>query len=113
MTSARFELVEINSGPRTVLELRGEIDATNAASFDRALADRIAAGPLILDLSPAGYFDSAGFEVLDRILATGAITVVISPAAVLRRAASLMGVPFHDTVDQAGATHPKRRNVAF
>jgi hypothetical protein len=60
-------------------------------------------GPLIFDLSAAAYFDSAGFEVLDRRLATGGLIAVVSPTSALRKAASLMSVPFHDTVEAASA----------
>lgn len=102
MTTARFDLVQVHEEPQTVVEARGEIDATNAPQFQRELAPMAASHPLILDLTPLQYLDSAGFAVLDRILAAGSLRLVISPSSVLRRAAVLMGVPFHDSVDQAG-----------
>ena len=96
------------AGPGTggavpVVEIRGEIDAGNAASFETALAD-LASPALVVDLSGAGYLDSAGFAVLDRLLARTALAVVVAPGSVLRTAAQLVGVPIHDTVDQAQAS---------
>ena len=102
MTSARFELVQTDGSP-LLIELRGEIDSTNAAAFDQALAEVVNSGPVILDLSAVAYFDSAGFEVLNRALSAGCLIVVVSPTGIIRRAASLMSVPFHDTIDQARA----------
>ena len=103
MTLAQFELVETESGPSPVIELLGEVDSTNAANFERGVQALTASGPVILDLSSVAYFDSAGFEVMDRLLGTGSLIVVISPASPLRRAAELMGVPFHDGVEPARA----------
>jgi len=101
MTSARFELLQIEAGPHPVIELRGEIDAANAADFDRELCAHTASGPAILDLSPAAYLDSAGFEVLCRLLPASPLILVISPTSVLHKAAKLISVPFHNTVNQA------------
>ena len=103
MTPAQFELIEVEQAPRLVVGLRGEVDATNAADFERAIAAMTASGPVVLDLSRVSYFDSAGFEVLDRLLATGSLIAVISGDSALRSAAALMGVRFHDTLEQARA----------
>jgi anti-sigma B factor antagonist len=86
-----------------VAELYGEVDAANAAGFEAALAGP-AEPAVVVDLSQAGYLDSAGFAVVDRLLATTALAVVVTPGSVLRTAAQLMGIPINDTVDQAGAT---------
>lgn len=96
------------AGPGTggtvpMVEIRGEIDAGNAASFEKALAD-LASPALVVDLSGTGYLDSAGFAVLDRLLARTALAVVAAPGSVLRTAAQLVGVPVHDTVAQAQAS---------
>jgi anti-anti-sigma regulatory factor len=37
VTLARFELVEVESAPSLVIELRGEVDSTNAANFERSV----------------------------------------------------------------------------
>jgi anti-sigma B factor antagonist len=106
MTVMSFELRTtgpVTAGTVPVVEVGGEIDAGNAASFEKALAD-LASPALVIDLSGAGYLDSAGFAVLDRLLARTALAVVVAPGSVLRTAAQLVSVPFHDTVDQARAS---------
>ena len=85
-----------------VAEVSGEVDAASAAGFEAALAG-LAVPALVVDLSQASYLDSAGFAVLDRLLAKAALAVVVSPGSVLRTAAELMSIPIHDTVEQAGA----------
>jgi anti-anti-sigma factor len=99
----RFELVPSGAAAPAAVELRGEVDATNAADLEAQLAARSSAGPVVLDLSRAAYFDSAAFEVLDRLVAAGAVIAVISPTSVVARAASVMSLPCHDTVEQAMA----------
>ncbi len=66
--------------------------------------DELASGPLVIDLSDVGYFDSAGFAVLDHLLAKAALAVVVTPGSVLRTAAELMSIPIYDTIEQAGAS---------
>ena len=84
-----------------VAEVSGEVDAASAAGFEAALAG-LAVPALVVDLSQASYLDSAGFAVLDRLLAKAALAVVVSPGSVLRTAAELMSIPIHDTVEQPG-----------
>jgi anti-anti-sigma factor len=99
--TARFELRARDAAPHATVELHGEVDATNASAFEDQLSARSSSGPVVLDLSRAAYLDSAGFEVLDRLVAAGAVIVVISPTSVIRRAAAVMSLPCHDTVDLA------------
>jgi anti-anti-sigma factor len=63
-----------------VVEVRGEVDAANAAELEAALAG-LACPALVVDLSGAGYFDSAGFAVLDRLLARTPLAVGQARAA--------------------------------
>jgi anti-anti-sigma factor len=84
------------------VEIRGDVDAANAASLQAALAD-LASSALIIDLSAVSYFDSAGFALIDLLLSRARLAVVIAPGSVLRTAAQLMKIPFHDTVDDARA----------
>ena len=84
------------------VEIRGDVDAANAASLQAALAD-LASPALIIDLSAVSYFDSAGFALIDLLLSQAPLAVVIAPGSVLRTAAQLMNIPFHDTVDDARA----------
>ncbi|MGH2888941.1 MAG: STAS domain-containing protein [Solirubrobacteraceae bacterium] len=103
----RFELRQIEAEPEAsgddpiVVEATGEVDATNAADLRAALREIGVLHPLVLDLNGMEYFDSAGFAVLDGLLAQRPIAIVVAPAAVLRRAATLMELPLYDTVEQA------------
>ena len=84
------------------MQVRGDIDITNAARLQQGL-DELASGPLVIDLSDVGYFDSAGFAVLDRLLSQGTVAVVVAPGSVVQTAMTLMELRFHDTVDAARA----------
>lgn len=84
-------------------ELHGEIDIANAARFEAAVQELRTGRALVLDLSPASYFDSAGFAILDRLLGDGYLQVVMAPSSIMRRAATLMGVPVHDDPESARA----------
>jgi anti-sigma B factor antagonist len=102
-----FELSPVPSPPGAgqkipVVRVRGEIDVTNAAGLHEALAG-MAAEPLIVDLGSVGYFDSAGFAVLDRLLAQFQVAVVVPPGSVARTAMSLLNLPFYESVDDARA----------
>jgi anti-sigma B factor antagonist len=100
LTTARHSCADGTEIP--VAQLRGDIDVTNAARLGQDLAD-LATDGLVVDLSRISYFDSAGFAVLDRLLSQHAMAVVIMPASVVRTAMTLMGLPFHDSVDDAVA----------
>ncbi|GHH40160.1 STAS domain-containing protein [Lentzea cavernae] len=47
---------------RPVLKVAGEIDLSNTATFETALAQN--KGPLVVDLTEVHYIDSAGMSVL-------------------------------------------------
>ena len=81
----------------------GEVDATNAAEFARALAAASSAA-LVIDLSGVGYLDSAGFAALDQLLSSHCAAVVISPGSLIRTSAQLVSLRFHDTVAAAQAS---------
>jgi anti-anti-sigma factor len=87
--------------PATVVEVGGEVDVGNARDFDRALRDVTGARPLVTDLSRLGYIDSAGFAVLDRLLADGLVTIVLGVHSAIAAAAELMDLPSHETVATA------------
>ena len=86
-------------GSYAAVAVSGDVDITNAVAFRAAIEelDR----PLIVDLSPLRYLDSAGFAALDQLLTQPGIAVVLDPASPVRAAADIMGVPCHDTVDAA------------
>ena len=104
MTTADFQLAALSpSGdPVPVLQVRGEIDATNAARLWDGLVG-LACDPVVIDLSDVGYFDSAGFAVLDRLLAYGTVAVVAPPGSVVRTAMTLLELRFCDSIDAARA----------
>lgn len=84
------------------VEVRGEVDASNVADFSSALS-AYASPALIIDLSPAMYFDSAGFAMIDQLLHDASVAVVIAPGSALRTAAEIVSLPFYDTIDEAVA----------
>ncbi len=86
-----------------VVQVRGDIDMTNAGQLRQDLTD-LSSGPVIVDLSDVGYFDSAGFAVLDRLLSRGTVAVVVAPGSVVRTAMALMALSFHDSVAAARAS---------
>jgi anti-anti-sigma regulatory factor len=82
------------------VQIHGDVDAANAADLGSALRD-LATPALIIDLSLIGYFDSAGFAMIDRLLDEIQVVVVISPNSVMRPAAELVNLPFYDSVTDA------------
>ncbi len=107
MNTASFELTVLRPAPEAgtgvpVARVSGDVDTTNAAQLRQALTD-LASGGLVVDLSAVGYFDSAGFAVLDRMLAGTGMAVVVAPDSVVRTAMTLIHLPFHDTIDAARA----------
>nr|WP_225953331.1 STAS domain-containing protein [Kibdelosporangium phytohabitans] len=94
----------------TTVTVTGEIDVTNAEDLARTLAGITSEHPLVLDLSELCYFDSAGFAVLDRVLSEGPVIVVLTPGSKLRKAATLMGLPYHD---DAGTAQAEARGQAL
>lgn len=82
-----------------VLRVRGEIDTTNAHEFGALLARH--PRPLVIDLGPILYCDSAAFAVLDRVLASGTVALAVAPPSPIRRAAAVVGLPVHDSLREA------------
>jgi anti-sigma B factor antagonist len=82
------------------VQIHGDVDAANATDLGNALRD-LATPALIIDLSLIGYFDSAGFAMIDRLLDEIQVVVVISPDSLIRPAAELVNLPFYDNVTDA------------
>jgi anti-sigma B factor antagonist len=82
------------------VQIRGDVDAANAADLSNALSE-LATPALIIDLSLVDYFDSAGFAMIDRLLDEARVVVVISPDSVIRPAAELVNLPFYDSLADA------------
>lgn len=104
MATNRFQLhvAPTNGVPRpTEVTVTGEVDAATASEFRRAVAELPGPRPLILNLSPAFYFDSAGFAALDRLKADHVIVLVIEPDSTLFKAAELMCMSSYPTIADA------------
>jgi anti-sigma B factor antagonist len=94
----------VGSGDKVpAVEIHGDVDATNATDVSNALRE-LASPALIVDLSLVDYFDSAGFAMIDRLLGQAMVAVVISRASVVRSAAELVNLPFHDSLTEARAS---------
>lgn len=92
-----------NSGGTAAVEIYGDVDATNSTDLSNALRE-LASPALIIDLSLVDYLDSAGFAMIDRLLGQVPVAVVISPGSVVRTAAELVDLPFHDNLTDARAS---------
>jgi anti-anti-sigma factor len=105
MTRAIFQLQipESDTAAATPAEVTvtGEIDVTNVDEFTRSVLAVPGPRPVILQLSPIKYLDSAGFAALDRLLEQGAIVLVLSPDSFMYRVAELMCLPLHHDADAA------------
>jgi anti-anti-sigma factor len=84
-----------------VVEASGEVDATNAAEFARAIDAVEGPRPLVVDLSGLDYIDSAGFAAVDGMLDRRAIIVVLDPHSPIHAAAKLIELPSHSTIEDA------------
>ena len=89
-----------SGGTVPAVQIHGDVDAANAADLSNALRE-LASPALIIDLSLVDYFGSAGFAMIDRLLDEAPVAVVISPDSVVRPAAELVNLPFHDSLIDA------------
>ncbi len=107
MTPPTFTLtvqrLHLGRAEHTAVTVTGDIDVANAADFVTAVGGIDGRRPLILDLNSLHYLDSAGFAALDRLLADGAVLIVLAPDSPVYAAATLMGLPCHETVTAAVA----------
>ena len=105
MTRAVFQLQipESDTAAATPAEVTvtGEVDVTNVDEFTRSVLAVPGPRPVILQLSPIKYLDSAGFAALDRLLEQSAIVLVLSPDSFLYRVAELMCLPLHHDAEAA------------
>ena len=105
MTRAVFQLhiPESSSAAATPAEVTvtGEVDVTNVDEFTRSVLALPGPRPVILQLSPIKYLDSAGFAALDRLIEQSAIVLVLSPDSFMYRVAELMCLPLHHDAEAA------------
>jgi anti-sigma B factor antagonist len=85
----------------SLVAVTGEVDVTNVSEFTRSVLAVSDNRPIILQLSGLKYLDSAGFAAVERLLADGAIVVVLSPDSLVHKAAELMCLPFHHDTETA------------
>ncbi|MER6582648.1 STAS domain-containing protein [Nonomuraea sp. NPDC001023] len=96
----------------TVIEVSGELDATNRAQFESFLRDRPEPGhQVVFDLARVPFVDSSGLHVLlafatDQLRRSGAVRLAAVqplPARLLDITGVLGHLPVHDTVEEAVA----------
>jgi anti-sigma B factor antagonist len=103
MTSAAFalEICPSEGAASAEVTVTGEVDVTNVEEFVEAVLDVPGPRPVILQLSPIKYLDSAAFAALDRLLEQDAIVLVLAPKSFMYRVAELMCLPIHHDVEAA------------
>jgi anti-sigma B factor antagonist len=105
VTRAVFQLENTQNGAGATtpaeVTVTGEVDVTNVDEFTRSVLAVPGSRPIILELSPVKYLDSAGFAALDRLLEQNAIVLVLSPDSFMYRVAELMCLPIHRDIETA------------
>lgn len=105
MSDNHFELhhtaPDVDNSHPIEVAVTGEVDAANAAAFTQAIHALPGSRPLIVNLSSAFYFDSAGFAALDRLLAGKEVVLVVEPSSTLFAATALVCMPTHPSCSAA------------
>jgi anti-sigma B factor antagonist len=103
MNDALFsvQLADSSDDAPNVATVTGEIDVTNTDDFTKSITGLPGGRPVIVDLSPLRYLDSAGFAALDRLLVERSLVIVIAPKSRIHRAAVVMKLPFFADTDSA------------
>ncbi|HTU70976.1 MAG TPA: STAS domain-containing protein [Candidatus Baltobacteraceae bacterium] len=94
---ARFTHGEIGGHP--LLEVSGEIDLSNAASFATALEELRHAPIVVIDMSALRFMDSSAINALARLRRSlrpsGSEIYLVVPLPVLRKILSVTGLDRH------------------
>lgn len=86
-------LVTVSETPEgAVARVSGDIDSASAETVGEQLRDAVVGGRLIVDLTAAGYLDSAGIRMLVRLAQSAEIAVAAPAASAPRRALELSGL---------------------
>lgn len=103
MTEAIFsvQFADAPDGLLRVATVTGEIDVTNTEDFINSVNALSGDRPIVIDLSPLRYLDSAGFAALDRLLVERSVLIVIAPDSLVHRAAVVMELPFFVDAESA------------
>lgn len=102
MTPYELEVVESDREGMTLLELRGELDLTNASDVERevtglAEVTDLAESPprLVLDLNRVAFIDSAALHMLFRLARRfdgKRLGIVLEPGALVARTLAIVGL---------------------
>ncbi len=106
-----MEYVTRREGGATVVGLSGDVDVGGSQQLREVLADALAEGPVIVDLSDVRFIDSAGIGLLvtahRRAVEQGTTFFVAAPSEGAQRVLSLTRTDrllvVHPTVDAAVA----------
>lgn len=101
MRAASYTIEVVTGAGPVVVAVSGELDVTNSADFVESTERLPGTRPLVLDLSALVYLDTAGLATLDRLTGTNSAVVVIPATSPMYRAAELMELPRHGTVEEA------------
>jgi len=63
-----FHLTVDEADDHAVVAVAGEMDLVTAGSFADAVSERLAEGPVVLDLGGLSFMDSSGVRALDTLL---------------------------------------------
>jgi anti-sigma B factor antagonist len=93
----QFSLTVTRAGRRTVVAVAGELDLAKAEEFTAGVRERLAEGPLILDMRELSFMDSAGVRALDSLLREAgteghSLLIVDELRANVRKALELTGM---------------------
>lgn len=96
MTPYELEVVDSDREDVTLLELRGELDLTNASDVERRVTGLAAGRPeLVLDLSSVAFIDSAALQMLFRLARRfegPRLGLVLAPGALVARTLAIVGL---------------------
>jgi anti-anti-sigma factor len=107
MTSYELERQETDDSSVVLVQVRGELDLTNASELEERLQDLPSDGgtSLVLDLNRVVFIDSAALHVLfktARRLGKDRFGLLYEPTATVARTLAIVGVP---KVATSGASH--------
>ncbi|MBA2642291.1 MAG: STAS domain-containing protein [Actinobacteria bacterium] len=96
MTPYELEVVDSDRENVTLLELRGELDLTNASDVERQVTGLAGGRPgLVLDLNSVAFIDSAALQMLFRLARRfdgPQLGLVLAPGALVARTLAIVGL---------------------
>ncbi len=96
VTPYELEVVDSDRENVTLLELRGELDLTNASDVERQVTGLAGGRPgLVLDLNSVAFIDSAALQMLFRLARRfdgPQLGLVLAPGALVARTLAIVGL---------------------